>query len=779
MTERMPQILPTPVPRLLRYLLFPVTSGIVLALTLANFDNTVPMSIALLEGLGLVLLLWWVLTFAAKTLGQHPIPVAAKECARSFLWVVAGLLLWLPSASTDAAADLDYRARAMLFALGALCLIIFGAVSVSLWIRGEKANVSFAAIASHVKIESWLVLGLIFGSGLFYLSASAISRHEAWLTFTADLGVMDQTLWNTAHGRLLTHTVDAARPEFRPFSGRVELMYLPVALLYRLYSDARTALFAQALFVAGGVFPLFLIARKIWQSETAALVFAFAYILHPAIQGVCLHSIHGNTLSIPFLLLSLYGIEKRNARQFLAGSALALACREDVGFVLAPIALYAWWRWRDDSSLARRGLWVCAFCAVYIAFTLIILPMLSHTASGLASETVRQREMLGHLKAGMVGMVKTFARKPQLIPVELFTWENAFYLFVLLAPLGFYSLLAPALLLTITPALALHLISGWVLMKNYQSQYPATFLPVIFVAATMGGAWLAKRGHIETHHHRKETALLTLLAGAGLFCQRFFGAPVIVPHFWDSKHIAAMEFSLARVPRDASITVSQHLGPHASQRERFYGEESPGKAEFVIYDSHEPFLWERVTGKPEVFLMDPHGAQVFSDRGYGVVRCIDGVVTFRRGADYYQGLRRLFTLSASPPIGQKLTIENLQLVEARLQPRKAAHGGFVEVILTWRVQRTPKSIPLVRLWCQTGDSVNMWDHQVIFGHLPLHLWGEGSLIRDRFYIRFNQENPAGECRLYVDRAVPSHCGSRAGIPSTAHFIGTCLVRPDK
>ncbi|NCO32259.1 MAG: DUF2079 domain-containing protein [Armatimonadetes bacterium] len=684
------------------------------------------------------------------------------------------LLLWIAAQSVPKALvepGSDDRLSSMLFCLGVTSFIFFAAANVCFCVR-QPALSTFGDLpmaAQPVPSRTWLGLALILVCGLTYLSVSAISRHNAWLTFTSDLGVMDQTLWNTAHGRLLVHSVDKARPEFRPFSGRVELMYLPISLLYWIYSNPRTALFAQALFVALGAFPLFLLAREKLESNGAALVCCIAYFLHPAIQGVCLHSIHGNTLAIPFLLFAFYAMEKRNGRMFLVSGLLSLACREDVGFVLALMGLYAAWRWRGNASLTRRGLWVFVGCILYVAAALIVLPRFSHVSSGLAGET-QQREMLGHLKTGMLGMLKTFALNPRLIVVELFTWENALYLFALLAPLGFLSLLTPSVLLTIVPALFLHLISGWVLMKNYQTQYPATFLPAILVAALMAMSEVIRRLRMSTR--RMTVWLGVLLIGSGVFYQRTFALPAVTRGFWDAEHIRAMAGAVRQLPRDASVTVSQHLGPRVSRRERFYGEESPGRAEYVIRDLHEPFLWEPVLGDSVIYLMDPCQHLIFSDRGYGVIRYSDGVVTLRQGADHAQGLKTLFTLPATPRGATRFSSNGLELLDAQLIPRRAANGGFIEVALKWRAGTPREIVPEIRLICQGDNDAYSINHLPAFGHLPMTLWNSSHAVVDRFYLRVNRKELDSSYRLFVDGVTTdTKVGELSAIPTSAYHLG--------
>ncbi|MBI3920325.1 MAG: hypothetical protein HY318_02815, partial [Armatimonadetes bacterium] len=188
-----------------------------------------------------------------------------------------------------------------------------------------------------------------------------------------------------------------------------------------------------------------------------------------------------------------------------------------------------------------------------------------------------------------------------------------------------------------------------------------------------------------------------------------------------------------------------------------------------VLDTHEPFLWERVSEKQPIYLMDPYDLPVMEEEGYGAIRNLDGVVTFQRGGSHQSGLKTLFLGQPQGTIAPRAVGETVDLVSARLTPRKASSGGFIEVLLFWRLRVPVDRYPLHRLACETGRDIVYWDRIPTFGRLPLELWptqsrsGDATAVMDRLYVRLNTKDPDGRYRFFIDRDVPS-------TPRTGHLM---------
>ncbi|MFL5801209.1 MAG: DUF2079 domain-containing protein [Roseiflexaceae bacterium] len=224
-------------------------------------------------------------------------------------------------------------------------------------------------------------------SSILWLLALGIALYivvftvAAWYKYASyqmgfDLGVHEQVLWNTAHGRI------AATSAFAETDSYLGIDIIPTELLlaplYALVPSAYTMLFVQTLALALGAVPVFLLVRDRFatlqgQAEHgsqsaicnlqsaipgwAGLAFAAAFLLYLPVEYMNLYEFQIRAFATTFLLMALYALERRRFWPFLLWSLLALGCRSDVGLVLAGMGAYASYELRvmsDEFSVANE-----------------------------------------------------------------------------------------------------------------------------------------------------------------------------------------------------------------------------------------------------------------------------------------------------------------------------------------------------------------------------------------------------------------------------------------
>ncbi len=148
----------------------------------------------------------------------------------------------------------------------------------------------------------------------------SIRLHDAHQTHKADLGQIDQAIWNTSQGRFVQEIKgEAARAAVSPTTS--SRSYAPVSLVFWLWDDVRALLVLQALAVALGAWPVFQIAwlrlglhwgkeqgagragqpasRAASYQALASLAFVVAYLLYPPLQATLVADFHALPLATP------------------------------------------------------------------------------------------------------------------------------------------------------------------------------------------------------------------------------------------------------------------------------------------------------------------------------------------------------------------------------------------------------------------------------------------------------------------------------------------------
>jgi uncharacterized membrane protein len=155
-------------------------------------------------------------------------------------------------------------------------------------------------------------------------------------TTTWDMGIYQQALWSTAHGRPFYEAADLETGGYESLLQvhTVFLFYL-LAPLYAAFPYEATLFGVQSLVVAAAAIPLFLLGRELTGSPRMGLVSAIAYLAWAPTLSSTLYDFHAEA----FLPLELFTIVLLWQRQrYLAGAAVVGVAFAT--FELAPVLVF-------------------------------------------------------------------------------------------------------------------------------------------------------------------------------------------------------------------------------------------------------------------------------------------------------------------------------------------------------------------------------------------------------------------------------------------------------
>ncbi len=190
----------------------------------------------------------------------------------------------------------------------------------------------------------------------------AFDLHAGMRTHKADLGQIDQAIWNSSRGHFLEQTDNgfiATR-----LTDHVEPILVLISPVLWLWDDVRALLLLQVIFVAIGALPLYHLALRqfekllpervrsqIWQIEplhqlTRPLAFglAVAYLLAPQLQSAVLTEFHAAPLAVPLILWAFWAVDSRHWVQFAVAALLTAAVKEEMALLAAGLGAWAMWR---------------------------------------------------------------------------------------------------------------------------------------------------------------------------------------------------------------------------------------------------------------------------------------------------------------------------------------------------------------------------------------------------------------------------------------------------
>jgi uncharacterized membrane protein len=403
-----------------------------------------------------------------------------------------------------------------------------------------------------------LVLAVLVYTVTF--STSSVLKHNAFNSFTFDLGIMSQVLWNTAHGRLFELSLD--RPLDTELVGsylgnHVRPILLFIAPLYRLWPDPRLLLILQSIALGAGAVPLYWIARRELKSPWLQGSLIVSYLLYPALGYLNLYDFHPIALSVPFLLFAYWALLEGRSMVFWAMVLLSLATKEEMVVPLAAFGLYCLVRpqWR------RKGLWLLILTAVWAALCfVIIIPYYNE------GRPYRFFQFWSHVPSQLLG--SSGKDGPQAEWLTLVSAEALPFLWHLLLPLGLLPLLDPLLLAVSLPSLGYLLLSSRPAYHGIGYQYPAVLIPWWFLAAVRGLMHVQQRRDPDESPAWQWLACAVLLAAA--LAGNYFFNPVRFYRLGDAfspvAHQKQVKAALERIPPGAGVATINSFGPHLAHR---------------------------------------------------------------------------------------------------------------------------------------------------------------------------------------------------------------------
>ncbi len=466
------------------------------------------------------------------------------------------------------------------------------------WLDQQGPVIIFTAIVLYVVVYGGLSIG----------------RHASFRTHALDLGTMDQAMWNTSRGHLLEYTplpvtFDDTTPDLSPDSrlvgGKLELIFLPLSLLYWLWADPRLLIALQVVLLASGAIPLYHLARIQLDDSAASLALTLAYLLYLPLHYVTLADFHASVLMVPFLLWAWLAAKQNRWRTYYLGIGIALLCRIDAALVLVGTGIYLSLKGTNglgSEKYRRHGFATLLLGLIWIALDFGLVSPWARASYGPGTNELL-RERYGQFGQGSLEIAWGLLTHPLDALRALAGREKLQTLVDLMATLGWTPLLAPLTLLPALPVLILNLLAASPYQNSILAHYFAPVIPFLFIAVIWGsvnvGRWIARlsaswerpalspatRAKVEGRRLVTIFVLITTLMVTWFFSPLPPGRQFRLAHYYQvSEHERALARILDLIPPDAIVSAQSGIFPHLSRRPVIYLFPTIADAEYVVLD---------------------------------------------------------------------------------------------------------------------------------------------------------------------------------------------------
>jgi len=454
-------------------------------------------------------------------------------------------------------------------------------------------------------------------------AALSVLRHRAFSTGRFDLGNMTQAVWATAHGHPLAVT-DLRGEQVSRLGAHVDPVLVLLAPLWWVWPSPSMLLTVQAIAIALGALPVFRLAAKHLRSERAALGFALAYLLYPALEWMTLSEFHPVALATPLLLYAIRYLDEDRLVPFTVFALAAATTKEQVPLVIAALGL--WY------AISRRRVFPgVAVAAVGVAWTaLALLVVVPHFNEGGSSFYARYSEVGGSPE----GILSTAAEDPGRLLGQVFGGRSLAFAAQLLAPLALLPVAAPLVLAAASPELGIDVLSATPTQTSIHYHYAAAAIPPLVAAAVLGAARLARR-------RPGWAGPLAVLALAAALVSNYVLGPIPVWRHLPggetlgtrsmdvTAHDRLAASALRVIPQDAVVSATNSLGAHLSERRRVLSFPFVRDAEWIAVDRTQPGYADRIAPLATAV----QAAWLRRDPGWRTVFDRDGILILRRAPE--------------------------------------------------------------------------------------------------------------------------------------------------
>jgi uncharacterized membrane protein len=325
------------------------------------------------------------------------------------------------------------------------------------------------------------------------------------------------------------------------------------------------------------------------------------WTLYPAVHGANLYDFHSLTLIAPLVPWALHLADRGHLRRYAVVVALLLLAREDVSLLVGGLGLHFLLAGR-----ARLGLGTLLAAAVWLAFAkLVVMPdpgLLMNDSPESYSFAYYYRDLIPK-GLGLFGIVSTLPANPLYTLGTLLKDEKVLFFVRLFLPLLFLPFLAARGRIVLAYGLAFCLLASKAAVTSLYFQYAVLIFPAAFALvppalARIRDGYLADRLHLDGPRLARgllagavvATALVSLAYGALLPNTAFRAGPEKLVRETTPELQAryrAVRKAVALIPPEASVSASDHLAPHVSNRREAYGFPGP-KADYVFVDLRDP-----------------------------------------------------------------------------------------------------------------------------------------------------------------------------------------------
>jgi hypothetical protein len=420
-------------------------------------------------------------------------------------------------------------------------------------------------------------------------------------------------------------------------------------------------------------------------------------------------------------------------------------------------------------------------------------------------QTGKEKMMIqnySHLGSSIGEVLRNVILHPINTLLKVITFEKMATIVLLLLPIGFLALLNLYTLFIGLPVLAGLILSDFFAYTNHHN---GTLIPFIFISSIFSAEYLIRKFSHKFKNIYYAVAIFVLLSS--LFSSIFYGASPLSWRFWDkssyrywgnlqqfkvTQHDKIADKFIKMIPPEASVSASNHLASHLSQRQTIYHFPYPKdfkEIDYILVDLLEYFPTYWGPREEEIDTLK----SLLSNNNFKLLLCEDGILLFKRTIKIGQGYRLKAGKARGASLQNPLNLpfdNRLLLMGYNLKDRHFERGRTYRIIYYWKVLSGFDKGFLYTYFGNTEglnteyiiiDSLENEKNKFHIVHLPTYIlfkpknWKVGNIIREEYDFYIPENIPAGNYKWKIGLyATPKYffikIGAKNTVPGTKEIL---------
>ncbi len=461
----------------------------------------------------------------------------------------------------------------------------------------------------RLTVIGYLALGTFFSVWIGGLTAL---RYKMYISPCFDFGIFAQMFESMRRTGLPVTTCERDMM-LSHFAVHLSFIYYTLLPFYYVFRTPEFLNIAQAVVLASGLVPMYLICRRKGLSMNATLALGAAYAFYPSLSAGCFYDIHENCFLTPLILWLLYAVDVDSTVGIFLSAALVCAVKEDAPVYVIFVGVYMFFA-------KKKILKPAVLLAVCTGYFLLAIKYLDTYGDGAM---MYRYSNFSTGDGTMRDIVKTVLTNPGYVFLQCLNAEKAEFFLKVMLPLGFLPLISKKFYnyILLGPFMLINLMSYYPYQHSLDFQYnfgPAAFL-LYLTAENLSQFKPGKRP--------KLACLCALLSVLGAFSFVGYRTSYLSYYEKTADVVEQIDEVLAEVPEGVSVSAATFLLPHLADREVLYQvngrlHETEGRTEYVVLDLRYSEFAE----------LEP----MYLDAGYEIVYEIPGAASVLR-CPFYSG----------------------------------------------------------------------------------------------------------------------------------------------